>query len=165
MPERDKFPKEYFDGNPYEDNTPEETYQRIQWGNNPKEIFNIEAPEPLAALGCVAQICTPKGNVQFSEFEAPFLALGTYTNKLYFVPKIGDEPVDIPYGPYNHIGIVTQLDYYSDKGGAEAYYYHEHEPPYPHLYQNKESGVCVLIPSKCEDGSRSYAVGDEGVIG
>lgn len=165
MPERDKFPQEYFDGNPYEENTPEETYERIQWGNSPRETFEVTAPEPLVTLGDVAQICTPKGNVKFSEDEAPFLALGTDSNKLYFVPKVGNEPVDIPDGPYHYIGIVTQLDYYSDKGGEPAYYYHEHESPFPHLYQERESGVCILIPSTCKDGSKSYAVGDEGVIG
>ncbi len=172
MPEREKFPRHYFDSNPYESNTPEETYERIQWGNTPRETFEVEAPEPLVTLGDVAQIFvimessqSTRHAIKFSEHEAPFLALGTHSNKLYFVPKIGNEPVDIPEGPFEHIGIVTQLDYYSDKGGEPAYYYHEHEPPYPHLYQNRETGVCVLIPSECEDGSKSYAVGDEGVIG
>jgi hypothetical protein len=165
MPERDKFPKEYFEGNPYEDATPEQTYEQVRWGNEPTETFDIEAPEPLVTIGELAQVCTPNGNVQFSEYEAPYLALGTDSNKLYFVPKVGNSPVDIPDGPYEYIGIVTRLDYYSDKGGEDAYYYHDHEPPYPHLYQNRESGVCILIPSTCKDGSKSYAVGNEGIIG
>ena len=165
MPERDNFPSEYFDGNPYETETPEGTYRRIRWGNEPSEVFSIEAPEPLATLGDVAQICTQSGSTGYSEDEAPFLALGTVSNRLYMVPKIGKNPVDIPDGPYEYVGTVIQLDYYSDKGGEEAYYFHEHEPPYPRLYMHLESGVCILEPQQLPGGGRSYAVGDEGVIG
>lgn len=165
MPERDNYPKEYFEGNPYEGESPEDAYQRLRWGNEPQETFEIDAPEPLITMGDVAQICTSQGNAQFSEHEAPFLALGTRTNVLYFVPKRNGMPVNIPSGPYEYVATVTRLDYYSDKGGEHCYYYHDHEPPYPQLFMHKRSGVCMLRPSECKDGSRSYAVGDEGVIG
>lgn len=164
MPERDNYPKEYFEGNPYEGETPENAYKRLRWGNEPQETFEIDAPEPLITIGDLAQVFAQGGTVQFSEEEAPFLALGTRTNVLYFVPKRNGMPVNIPPGPYEYMDIVTRIDYYSDKGGDLCYYYHDHEPPYPKLYVHR-SGVCMLCPSECEDGSRSYAVGDEGVIG
>lgn len=167
MPERDKFPREYFEGNPYEGESPEGTYQRVRWGNEPQEIFEIDAPEPLATIGDVALLGLEQGDVKFSEHEAPFLALGTQSNVLYIVPKDSNgEPVDVPCdGDWEYVGTMDQIDYYSDKGGEDAYYYHEHEPPYPSLYVHRASGVCMLVPSECDDGSKSYAVGDEGIIG
>lgn len=165
MPERDKFPKEYFDSNPYESNTPEETYQKIRWGNAPQETFELDAPEAMATIGDVAQLVTTQGKVRFSENEAPFLALGANSNFLYIVPKCAGMPVNIPNGPYTLIATLKRIDYYSDKGGDDAYYYHNHEPPYPNLYMHLSSGVCILCPSECDDGSRSYAVSDEGIIG
>ena len=165
MPERDHYPKEYFESNPYEGETPEDAYRRVRWGNEPQETFEIDSPEPLITMGDVAKIYTPGGIAHFREHEAPFLALGTETNILYFVPKRNGMPVNVPNGPYELIDTVTRLDYYSDKGGEQCYYYHDHEPPYPKLYIHKRSGVCRLVPSQCSDGSRSYAVGDEGVIG
>lgn len=164
MPERDHYPREYFEGNPYEGETPEATYKRLRWGNDPQETFTISAPEPLATLGDVAQICARQGSMKFSEAQAPFLALGTYTNFLYFVPKQNGRPVNVPRGPYHYVDVIIRLDYYSDKGGEPCYYYHEHEAPFPLLYSSPR-GVCLLVPATCSDGSRSYAVGDEGVIG
>ncbi len=165
MPERDKFPKKYFEGNPYEGIEPEDAYRRLRWGIEPQEIFEIHSPEPLITLGDIAKIFTPNGVAKFAEYEAPFLALGTLTNILYFIPKVGGRPVHVPKHPLKFVCVVTRIDYYSDKGGEAAYYYHDHEPPYPWLYQQPSTGVCILKPSTCEDGSRSYAVGDEGVIG
>lgn len=165
MPERDHYPREYFEGNPYEGETPEAAYKRLRWGNSPQETFELDAPEPLVTLGDVAKIFAGQGIAQFSEKEAPFLAVGTRTNFIYFVPKRNGMPVNIPSGPYTFLDVVTRLDYYSDKGGSPCYYYHDHEPPYPLLYMNKKSGVCLLCPSACKDGTRSFAVGDEGIIG
>jgi hypothetical protein len=164
MPERDKFPREYFDGNPYEGETPEGAYRRIRWGNEPQEIFDIEAPEPLATIGDLAQLVMEDGTIQFLEHESPFVAVGTHSNVIYFVPKVDGKPMDIPDSGYEFAGFVSRMDYFSDKGGNDAYYYHDHEPPFPILYMH-DSGVGMLVPSECEDGSRSYAVGDEGVIG
>lgn len=165
MPGRKDFPKSYFEDNPYEGLDAHEMYERIRWGNAPHETFDIDAPEDMATLGNVAALDLNEGKAEFEENEAPYLALGTDSNRLYIVPIVDGEPMDIPEGPYVQIAEVRQLDYYSDKGGEEAYYYHEHEPPFPALYMNLETGVCILEPSEMEDGSRSYAVSDEGVIG
>lgn len=164
MPERDSFPREYFESNPYEDDSPEEAYQKLRWGNEPQEVFEINAPEPLITLGDIAKIFTPDGTVEFTEAQAPFLALGTKSNFLYFVPKRGGKPCHVPKGPFAFQTPVLRLDYYSDKGGEPCYYYHDHESPYPCLYMHS-SGVGILRPSLCADGSRSYAVSDEGIIG
>jgi hypothetical protein len=165
MPVRDKFPKGYFEDNPYDGLDAQAMYERIRWGNAPTETFEIDGPEDMATLGTVAMLDMEQGAVKFGEDEAPFLALGTDSNRLYIVPIVDGEPMDIPSGPYVEIGEMFQLDYYSDKGGEDAYYYHEHEEPFPRLYMNLESGVCILEPAEMEDGSRSYAVSDEGVIG
>jgi hypothetical protein len=166
MPIRDSFPKEYFDGNPYEGETPEEAYKRLRWGNEPNEVFEIDAPEPMATIGTVAKLIAQGGSVSYTEAEAPYLAVGLETNRVYIVPRRPDGgPVDIPSGPYTDLGLIQQIDYYSDKGGEEAYYYHEHEAPFPSLCIHEGSGVALIEPDEMEDGSRSYAVGDEGIIG
>lgn len=166
MPIRDSFPKEYFDGNPYEGETPEDAYKRLRWGNEPNEVFEIDAPEPMATIGTVAKLIADGGTVEYSEGEAPFLAIGLETNKVYIVPMNQDgSPVNVPEGPYVDMGRIRQIDYYSDKGGEEAYYFHEHEEPFPFLCIHETSGVALIEPEEMEDGSRSYAVGDEGIIG
>lgn len=164
MPERDKFPKKYFDGNPYEGVDPEDAYKRLRWGNEPQESFEIEGPEDMVTIGDVAQVITSRGTVEFEEGEA-YLAVGMETNRVYIVPCEGGEPVDVPDGPYTELAEIYQIDYTSDKGGEEAYYFHEHEEPYPRLCWNEETGVGMIEPEEMEDGSRSYAVGDEGIIG
>lgn len=165
MPVRDKFPKGYFEDNPFEDLSAEEMYEALRWGNEPAEVFDIDGPEDMATLGTVAMLDLAHGRATFTEEEAPYLALGTESNYLYIVPRVNGEPVDIPEGPYVAVGELQQTDYYSDKGGEEAYYYHEHEEPFPTLYMHLETGVCIVEPANMEDGSRSYAVGEEGVIG
>lgn len=164
MPERDKFPKKYFDGNPYEGLEPEEVYKRLRWGNDPSETFEITGPEDMVTLGDVAKVVTDRGTLDFEEGEA-YLAVGVETNRVYIVPCEGGEPVDVPDGPYTELAVIHQIDYTSDKGGEEAYYFHEHEEPYPVLCWHEETGVGMIEPEEMEDGSRSYAVGDEGIIG
>jgi hypothetical protein len=166
MPIRDKFPSEYFAGNPYEGLSPEEIYQKLQWGNDPKAVFEVDAPEPLVTLGDVAMLVSESEQVEFTEDEAPFLALGVESNRLYIVPKDENgEPIDVPEGPYEEVCQLVQTDYYSEKGGDDAYYFHEHEAPYPTLYIHLETGVMLVEPAETGEGVRSYAVSDEGVIG
>jgi hypothetical protein len=165
MPIRDKFPKGYFDENPYEGLEPHEIYERLQWGNKPKEIFSIDAPEALVTLGTLALLANEADSFEFDEESAPFLAVGTDSNRLYVVPADKDgAPINVPSGPYEEVCILVQTDYISQKGGEDAYYFHEHEMPFPTLYMHKETGVMIIEPAENE-GSRSYAVSDEGVIG
>jgi hypothetical protein len=166
MPIRDQFPAEYFTGNPYEGLDPEDVYRKIQWGNEPQELYEIDAPEALANLGEVAMLASEVDELEYSEDEAPFLAVGVETNRLYVVPKgENGEPVDIPSSGYVQVCPIVQTDYYSSKGGEDAYYYHEHEDPFPMLYVHPQTGVMIIEPNRDDEGKRSYAVGDEGVIG
>lgn len=166
MPIRDKFPKEYFQGNPLKGATPDEAYKRLQWGNNPRERFTIEGPEPMAVLGELAKVFfVGKGRQTFREGEY-FLAVGTRSNTVYFVPM--DErgrPFDFPrgfMGRLQQVSRVRRTDYYSEKGGESGYYFHDHEAPFPVLCR-VGSHYC-LIPAR-HNGGRSYAVNDEGIIG
>lgn len=164
MPERDKYPREYFEGNPYEAETPWEMYEKLRWGNASQETFEVDAPEAMATLGDVAVLDLGDCQIRFDEDEAPYLAVGHESNRLYIVPADENGPVDIPESGFVDLGEVRQIDYYSDKGGEAAYYYHEHEAPYPRLLIHP-CGVMMLEPSEMEDGSRSFAVSDEGIIG
>ena len=165
--ERDKY-SEAFEGNPFKGKSPRAVYKALQWGNNPRDMFDIEAPEPLVALGEVAKIVLQGGHKEsISEKDAPFLALGTDSNNLYIIQRDENgEPVDVPLDleDYDLVGKVKSTHYYSNKGNEKAYYYHDHEKPYPLLYRHEASGVCVLIPQD-NNGSPSYAVAIEGIIG
>lgn len=165
--ERDEY-SEAFKGNPFEGKSPTDVYKSLQWGNNPRETFDIEAPEPLVNLGEVAKIKLAGGHIeQISDKEAPYLALGTESNYLYIIHRDENgEPVDVPldFEEYDLVGKVMATHYYSDKGGEKAYYYHNHEKPYPLLYRHEYTGVCVLIPQD-NNGLPSYAVAIEGIIG
>jgi hypothetical protein len=159
MPGRSDFPSEYFDSNPFDGETVEDMYRRLQWGNEPTEIVEIEAPEPLVSLGCAAKLILQDRAIEWDEEES-HLAVGRNSNKLYIFPKGARE---IPQDGYAPIGESVQIDYYSEKGSEDGYYFHEHETPYPQVYA-APGGFFVLEP-EVEGETRSYAVSDEGIIG
>jgi hypothetical protein len=156
-----------FGSNPFKGKDPRDIYTELRWGNESKRIFNIDAPEPLVSLGELAYLEYTNGNYEeYSEEDAPFLALGAETNYLYIIPKKSNgrpNPVSEDTEEYEAIGTIKQTDYYSEKGDEEGYYYHEHEKPYPVLYEHY-SGIAIIVPSK-HKGKRSYAVVKEGIVG
>lgn len=165
--ERDRFDARSFETNPFAGKTPHQVYKGLRWGNAPKQTFSIEAPEPLAAMGELASFRTLSGRKDFSEHSGPYVAVGCNSNLVYLIPRKNGRPVHVPSGPkarYVRTEEVKRLDYYSDKGGEDAYYYHDHEKPYPVAYQHRQSGVVILIPRK-HNGRRSYAVVPEGIVG
>lgn len=150
-----------FGRNPFKGKHPQIIYKEIQWGNDPKEIIDIDAPEPLAALGTVAKLNTDRGTVKFKK-GLWHLALGTDSNQLYiFLKGTTLIPEDDNWNPAFR---VKQTDYYSDKGGEECYYYHKHEKPYPVLFTHGYGTIHVLVPQN-HNGQRSYAVIKEGIVG
>lgn len=165
--ERHKFPKGIFKGNPLGNMSPEEAYSYLRWGNTPRQSFTVDAPEPLVAMGEVAAIRLDdaRENRWPDDGSAPFLAVGCRSNILYIVPRAeGGGPVRvIGRGPYTELGLCRRIDYYSDKGGEDAYYYHDHEPPYPVLFFEPR-GVMILIPQAFK-GGRSFAVAEGGIVG
>lgn len=163
--ERDRFDPKVFASNPFEGKTPIAVYKALRWGNRARQTFSVNAPEPLVSLGEVAKLRFSRcGTLKFTEENGPFLAIGCTTNLVYFVPRKNGKPVNVPKGPYHFVDTLKRTDYYSDKGGDDAYYYHDHERPYPSVFQNKASGVCILVPAQ-HRGQRSYAVAVEGIVG
>lgn len=165
--ERHKFPKGIFKGNPLAGMSAEEAYKLLRWGNAPKQSFTIDAPEPLVAMGEVAAIYLLDGRQQQWEDDgaSPFLAIGKHTNIIYFVQRAedGGPARVISSGPYHELGLCRRVDYFSDKGGEPAYYYHDHEPPYPVLFFEPR-GTMVLLP-QAHNGGRSFAVAEGGIVG
>lgn len=165
MPKRSD--REVFDGafdkNPFERKSPFQIYSILQWGNTPKKTFRIQAPEPIVCLGELAALYTTDGDMEFDENKI-FIAVGAHYNILYFIPINKPikhiPPINIKHwkrGPR-----VRETHYYSDKGGDEAYYYHEHEKPFPTMWYR--DNVAILVPSN-NNGKRSYAVIKEGIVG
>lgn len=159
-----------FEGNPYDGVEPDSMYRDLQWGNEPNAVWEIDGPEPMVAIGELAGFdWGSEGLELWGEDEAPYLAVGRDSNALYVVPRDGDGPIDfVP--PFDHadpdwraLGTVRQTDYYSSKGGDDAYYYHNHEAPYPTVWEHT-TGVRVVVPAR-HKGRRSYAVGKAGIVG
>ncbi len=163
--ERHKFDPGIFTGNPLGGRTPEQAYALLRWGNPAREKFTINAPEPMVALGELAQLIAEDGaRAQYADdHRSPFLAVGCATNLLYIVPRPNGRPLDVPVGPYEPRARLRQVDYYSDKGGEESYYYHRHERPFPTLFYSP-SGVGIIVPAN-HKGMRSFAVAEGGIVG
>ncbi len=166
MPIRDKFPAEYFSTNPLAGSTPHQAFKRLQWGNTHRKTHTFEAPEPMVLLGELAMLVFLGGKSQKYKENELFVAVGNESNYVYLVPiGKGKTPIDFPLNYFRGCQPITQIkriDYYSEKGGESAYYYHDHEKPYPMLYVNDDH--FFLLPAK-HRGGRSYAVNDEGIIG
>lgn len=162
---------EAFDQNPFEDMDPEEMYRAVQWEKDPEAVWEVDAPEPMVAIGELAGLDFGEDELElWDEDDAPYLAIGRDTNVLYVVPKDEDgAPLeDIPAfdagdDAWSEMGQVRQTDYYSDKGNEPGYYYHNHEDPFPTVWEH-DSGVRVVVPAD-NDGKRSYAVAKEGIVG
>jgi hypothetical protein len=165
MPVRDRFPTDYFDKNPLAGENALGAYRRLQWGNKPRYTWRIEAPEPMAVLGRLAKLVfAGKGQQNYPDWSM-FVSVGTRTNRVYLVPMKGRKPVPFPLRFNQRCEAIVKLrriDYYSEKGNEEGYYYHDHEPPFPTLRGLNDH--FVIMPAK-HRGGRSYAVNDEGIIG
>ena len=173
MPKRSERDEHWdvFDGNPFEDMPVEEMYADLQWGNDPNAVWDFDAPEPMAAIGQLAGIEVEDAiELHDDDGKSPFVAVGQDSNNVYIIPKADSGgPVNVPtFNPrsssWRNLGEVTQTDYYSDKGGELGYYYHNHEGPYPTLWEHARSGCRVLVPAR-HRGKRSYAVGKAGIVG
>lgn len=150
-----------FGKNPFHGMNPEDIYKEIQWGNSPKEIIDIDAPEALISLGTLAKLISPKKSVDIDK-DSYNLAIGSDSNLLYifpigtsFIPEIDDSWT---IGPS-----IKETHYYSDKGGEDCYYFHKHEKPFPIMIAH-DNDVHVIVPKRF-NGQRSYAVIKEGIVG
>jgi hypothetical protein len=152
-----------FGSNPFQGMSPEEIYTEIQWGNTPKEVIDISAPESLIALGHLAKLVYTSGSAKFEKNDYN-LAIGSDSNILYIFP-VGETYIpDLDDSLWFKVKVVKETHYYSDKGGEDCYYYHNHEKPYPILFSREESPVHIIVPQKFK-GQRSYAVIKEGIVG
>lgn len=169
MPERDTF-SDAFEENPFEDLDPIDMHAELQWGKSLDGVWDIDAPEPLVAIGELAGLDFMSDGVElWTEDTAPFLAVGRDSNMLYVIPrKRGAPACDVPhFDPHSSewicVGPVSQTDYYSNKGSEPAYYYHNHQGPFPVVWEHV-SGCRILMPAD-NNGQPSYAVAKEGIVG
>ena len=90
--EREEFSKAFEMDNPFDGLDLEDIYKKVQWGNNPNELIEIDSPEPLIALGYVAKIFYyPKGSKSFNNGDI-HLAIGANSNLLYMFPLLFEAP-------------------------------------------------------------------------
>lgn len=168
--ERDEF-SDAFEDNPLAGLSPDEMYQEIRWGDVPTERWGIDAPEPLVSMGELAALVLTGRNrtEEHDEDDGPFLAVGVKTRRLYLLPRMEDG------GPCRRVtrfnpkiwlsrGRVRRTDYFSVKGGEACYFYHDHERPFPRLWEHPRSGV-RFIEASVHKGKPSYTVVAEGIVG
>jgi hypothetical protein len=156
---------ERFEGNPLEHLEPLEAYEAVRWGNPATELFELEGPEPdVIGLGRLALLELERAVYQWTDQDAPYLGIGLQSNRLYAFPVGPDGGPRSLEGPFENVGEVWETHYTGPKGGEDAYWYHEHEAPYPELYENPHTGAMVIEPAEY-DGGPSYVVGPEGIIG
>ena len=164
-----------FQENPFAGLDAGEIYSELRWGDTPNEQWEIHAPEPLAGLGELAALhfsgrAPRHGNERWDEDEGPFVAVGANSNRVYLIPRdeqgapIRRIPEFTPNKGWVLCGRLKRTDYYSVKAGEPAYYYHDHEKPYPTLWEHRKSGVRLLVPAR-HNGKRSYGVVKEGIVG
>lgn len=156
------------EANPFAGERPESAYERLRWGRAPGDVWEIDAPEPLITLGNIAKVYMANGRVFAypDNGRSPFLVVGLESNCLYLIPRTGSGmPIDVPddWSNVRQVGRVRRTDYYSDKNDGDAYYYHDHERPYPTLILHPH-GCAMLVPASTPQG-RSYVVHDDGIIG
>lgn len=151
-----------FGKNPFHGMNPEDIYKEIQWGNSPKEIIDIDAPEALISLGTLARLVFSDGALKFSKNKYN-LAIGSNSNLLYIFPTWQNYIPELDENWYGSF-LVKEIHYYSDKGGEDCYYYHKHEKPYPLLLTYYDKTAHIIAPQKF-NGQRSYAVIKEGIVG
>jgi hypothetical protein len=168
--ERDAY-ADAFEGNPFEGFEADAMFTELRWGDAPADEWAIDAPEALAGLGELAMLDLDTHDAvwSFDEQNGPFVAVGVDSNCVYLLPRLRDGgPVRRfpPFDPgrWEKLGRVRQTDYYSIKQGEAAYYYHEHERPFPIAWREPTSGVIVFVPAG-HKGRRSYAVAKEGIVG
>lgn len=168
MPERLRF-SHLFRGNPFANTQPEEAFSLLNWGNQARNTFEIDAPEPLLMLGMAKDIYLADRRLTFRRGES-FLCVGHKSNELYIIPRVNNAPLKrIPAFSrrlFQCIGEIVRTDYLSTKGKTrrENHYYHEHEKPYPKLWLNHSARVGYLRAAD-HNGKPSYAVGKEGIVG
>lgn len=155
--------KKHFDGNPFDGMDPQKIYKKLKWGNKPKEIIEVYAPEPLVSLGYLAKLFMDDGTILKAKGKHVHLAVGANTNFIYLFPR-GTKTIPYHSEKWKSIGLISQTDYNSDKGGEHCYYYHEHEAPYPILSKCPNKSIYMLLPQNF-NGRRSYAVIKEGIVG
>ena len=167
MPRRsDRLEYEHhFEGNPLGHLNAQQAYEELRWGNASTGAYELDGPEPeLIELGRLVLLELDTVIFEWDECEAPYLAVGLESNRLYGLP-IGPDghPEDLG-GPLEYGGAVHETHYIADKGGDDAYWFHPHEAPLPQLWANPETGAFVIEPADHEGGP-SYVVGPEGIIG
>jgi len=153
-----------FSGNPFDGLSPEEIYKEIQWGNKPKKVVKINAPEPLVLLGHLACLVFSDNSGIEIEENIINLAIGAYSNIIYLFP-INSKTITNFNNNWKKDKLIKETHYYSNKGNEECYYYHEHEKPYPRLYRHPKRANYIIAPQNFNGNQRSYAVIKEGIVG
>ena len=66
-----------FEGNPFEGADPLDMYGELQWDKDPEAVWEVDAPEPIVAIGDLAGFEWDDDELElYHEDDAPFLAVG-----------------------------------------------------------------------------------------
>lgn len=163
MPKRFQWP---WDRSPLRGKDAYEQYEALRWGNAPRRVFEVQSPaltrkQLLVSLGRLRALFLGTGRQARAlrpRKPYPYLVVGELDNRLYIVGGSTDRMArDGAWGEVGSRRRIVQVDYDSLKGSTDAYFYHEHEPPFPWL-------VILSGGYPAYRGGR-YKVGPEGIVG
>jgi hypothetical protein len=160
--EREEYSSAFKGENPFKNKNPIEIYNIIQWGNKPKNIFPINAPEPLISLGHLAKLFFEDETYLELDENQVHITIGANSNIIYFFPYGTRSVPSFNKKSWLEGNKIIRTDYFSEKGGEPCYYYHNHEIPYPTIWYHKT--VSILLPDTYKN-KPSYAVIKEGIVG
>jgi hypothetical protein len=165
MPARGAWP--WARRSPLAGQTPEEQYRAIRWGRRPREHLVLDVPalrraQDLVCLGRLRALYLALDDDHDEVLTAlrpyPYLCVGAADNRLYVGGgATGAMARRRLWGQPGSRRTIRQVDYDSVKGRTRAYFYHDHERPFPRLE--------VLPSGYPAYRGGGYKVGADGIIG
>lgn len=150
---------------PLEGQSSEEQFDAIRWGKKVSGLRAVTVPgmtkrEEVIELGCLRVLyLAPDGTDQAYPWRVTRgtrLAVGQRTNRLWIIPP----PRGLDLSALEHMPArgwaIARTDYTAVKGDEDAYWYHEHEAPYPRL-RRVDGGV--------QFSRGQYVIAPEGIVG
>ncbi len=144
--------------------TVDEQYRDLRWGLEPRFERTVTVPgmrrrEAVAELGLlrVLYLRRPDGSVVTWRVPRPYpwLAVGAKSGRLWIVPRRAmnlSALAGMPKAGWR----VIRTDYTALKGDEDAYWYHDHEAPFPRLYR---------VDGHVQYRGGGYFVAPEGIVG
>lgn len=144
--------------------TVDDQYEAMRWGLKPRHERTVTVPgmkrrEAVAELGILRVLYLQRRDGSRVVWRLPrpypWLAVGAQSGRLWIVPK-RDLDLSALAGMPAAGWHVVRTDYTALKGDEDAYWYHDHEAPFPRLRR---------VDGQVQFHGGGYFVAAEGIVG